>query len=478
MREIARARMTTAAAPRIEARSLRTLADLPCPRGTLPLIGNLHQLNLGQLHAQLEGWAEELGPLYRFAIGPRRMMVVADRAMIDAILRARPDTFSREAGVEPVFRELRMPGVFSAEGARWRTQRRLMMETLTARNIRAFYPKLRTIVERLHARWQRAAAAGTIVDVNSDLKRFAVDVTTWLAFGEDVDTLGGNAHMLQQHLEQIFPALHRRLNAPVPYWRWFRLPRDRKLDRAIDEVLELLGRLCREARARLAADPARAPANFLEALLVARDDRGEPFSDDVILGNALQMLLAGEDTTATTITWAMHHLCGAPDAVAALRAEAATLEGLVPPDVAAAGTLSYTGAVLDEAMRLRPIAPIFFNSSVAATTIGDVAVPAGTSIIALTRVASLASTSFANPTAFDPGRWLAPPPVHDAAASIPFGSGPRICPGRSLALLEMRVVLAMVYRAFDVEPLPGEVTEQYAFTMDPVGFRVRFHERR
>ena len=68
---------------------------------------------------------------------------------------------------------------------------------------------------------------------------------------------------------------------------------------------------------------------------------------------------------------------------------------------------------------------------------------------------------------------------HDAAAHIPFGSGPRICPGRSLALLEMRVVLAALYRNFDVARVGAttDVKEVTAFTMMPVGLRVRLTRR-
>ena len=68
-------------------------------------------------------------------------------------------------------------------------------------------------------------------------------------------------------------------------------------------------------RAGLQADPDRAhrPSNFLEAMLAAVDEEGKPFADDVIMSNLMTMLLAGEDTTANTLAWAVHHLCDSPE---------------------------------------------------------------------------------------------------------------------------------------------------------------------
>src|SRR6185295_567310 len=95
------------------------------------------------------------------------------------------------------------------------------------------------------------------------------------------------------------------------------------------ELREWLGVRLDEARARLERDPTRAerPENFLESMIAARDGDGQPFSNDVIFGNAMTMLLAGEDTTAYTLAWAVHHLCDAPNAVSRLRAESDAVRG-------------------------------------------------------------------------------------------------------------------------------------------------------
>jgi len=170
--------------------------------------------------------------------------------------------------------------------------------------------------------------------------------------------------VLQRKLELIFPGVNRRLFAPVPWWRIVKLPADRVLERAVGEVFSLLRELLSAARASLAAEPERAshPETFLEAMVCARDDTGQPFSDGVILGNAFQMLLAGEDTTALTLCWSVHESCDAPRVVAKLEGEADEVlgEALVPPDLTSVGHLQVAGAVASETMRLRPVAPLLF----------------------------------------------------------------------------------------------------------------------
>jgi cytochrome P450/nitrite reductase/ring-hydroxylating ferredoxin subunit len=460
----------------------RRIEDLPGPR-RLPLVGNLFQLDLSRLHEVLEAWAAEYGPLFRYRMGSMWVVVVADPTLTAEILRARPETYRRLGNVEPIFKEMGVAGVFSAEGRAWRSQRRLAMEALAPRHQRGFYPQLRTIASRLCDRWNTAAGTGHAIDIVDDLKRFTVDITTLLTFGRDVNTIGQGDDVIQRRLEHVFPAFNRRLFALFPTWRLIRSPADRRLDRALAEIREWLEQLVAEGRARLAAEPQRAeePANFLESMLSMRDESGRPFDDDVIFGNLMTMLLAGEDTTAYTLGWAVHHLCDSPASVSALRTELdATLgRSAVPVDFDSAVRLAFAGAVANETMRLRPVAPLLYLQTNVATDIGDVHVPPKTAIAVMTRPPAVDDAHFDRPKTFLPQRWIQPIGAHDPSTHIPFGSGPRLCPGRTLALLEMKVVLATLYKNFDVvrEGPTSAVKENFSFTMSPIGLRVRLRRR-
>jgi cytochrome P450 len=159
---------------------MRTLTELPGPRG-LPLVGNLLQLDLKQLHRVLERWCNEFGPLYTFKLGRKPVVVIADPELIQTILRQRPTVYRRVGTIESVFTEMGITGVFSAEGEDWKRQRRLTAHALDAAHLRQFFPTLIKVTERLKHRWSKAAEKGAAVDVQQDLMRYTVDVTTNLA---------------------------------------------------------------------------------------------------------------------------------------------------------------------------------------------------------------------------------------------------------------------------------------------------------
>jgi cytochrome P450/nitrite reductase/ring-hydroxylating ferredoxin subunit len=463
----------------------RLFQDLPGPR-KLPVIGSSHLLKFDQMHLQLEAWGREFGTPYSLTIGSRRMVVLADMLDMMPVLRDRPEAFSRGSSLPPIFKELGVAGVFSAEGAAWRLQRRLSMEALSHRHLRAFFPTLAGVAERLRRRWLRAAERSEVLDVAEELKRFTVDVTTQLVFGYDLDTLGKDDDVIQEKLGLLFPTLYRRLFALFPWWRILRMPADRAVDRAVAELRVWLRSLVTDARARLAADPALAerPRNFLEAMLTARDENGHAFDDETIFGNAMTMLLAGEDTTAYTLAWCVHHLLEAPQEVAALHHElrSALGDAAVPPNIETANRLAYANGVANEAMRLRPVAPLSFLEATADTVVSDVEIPAGMVVVLMIRPPAVSVANFDAPEDFRPARWLddrPSPAPHDPSAHQPFGSGPRICPGRTLALLEMKVVLATIYQSFEVERVgsASDVREELAFTMMPVGLKVKLRPR-
>ena len=140
-------------------------------------------------------------------------------------------------------------GVFSAEGEDWKRQRRLTAHALDANHLRQFFPTLIKVTERLKNRWNSAADKQEAVDVQQDLMRYTVDVTTNLVFGYDMNALEKEGDVIQEHLEKIFPMINRRINALFPYWRYFKLPADRALDKSLVAIRETITGFVARARA-------------------------------------------------------------------------------------------------------------------------------------------------------------------------------------------------------------------------------------
>jgi cytochrome P450 len=463
--------------------SPRPLADLPGPRG-LPLLGNLLQLDAPRLHRIFEAWADRYGTLYRMRLRGRDVLAIGDAELIGEVLRNRPDGFRRRSALRNVMLELGVDGVFNAEGADWRRQRKLAMFALNTAHMREFFPRLDQVAARLQRRWEGAARRGEPVDPQRDLMRFTVDVTSGLAFGHDLNTLEETGDPIQNHLDKIFPAMMRRLLVPFAYWRYFKLPADRELDRALAEVHKRVNDLIAGSRAQLERDPVRRarPSNFLEAMLVARDDDASGFTDAEIVGNALTMLLAGEDTTANTLAWMMHFMVERPDVQARMREEVDRVLGAARrvPDYATADAMPYIEAVAHEAMRLEPVAPFLVMEANRDCVIGDVAVPAGTSLFLLLAYVASRPRSFADAAAFRAERWLQPGAgEHNTKAFMPFGSGPRYCPGRHLAMLEIKLIAAMLVRNFEFVRTPGSppTREHLSFTLAPKDLSVTLRAR-
>jgi cytochrome P450/nitrite reductase/ring-hydroxylating ferredoxin subunit len=470
--------------PGCAARAIREVEELPGPKG-LPLLGNLLEIDNDRLHLVLENWARTHGDLYTFRLGPKRALVVSDPALVEEVLRARPQAFRRVSTLEPVFAELGMPGVFSVEGAAWRAQRPLVMQALAQRNFTIFFPQLQAKAERLLRRWQALAAQSQAFDVVAEFKRFTTDVTVQIVFGYDVNAIERDDDRLQYNLALLFPAVNRRLNAPFPYWRLLRGPQDRRVDRAVREIRAWLSELLQQTRVALEREPTHweAPRNLLEAMVASRDDRGQPFSDEFILGNALQLLVAGVDTTAAAAAWAVHELCDKPDVVAWLRAEldAALPSGPVPSGLEGCGRLDRAGAIAQEALRRRAVAPLQFMENNDELVLGGIRLPKASWVVILTRLGGLDEKNFERPHEFEPQRWLTTEHqgAHTPSSQMPFGSGSRMCPGRSLANLEMRLLLAVLFRNFEIQRanLRAQVSEHFALTLEPHGLEIRLQRR-
>ncbi len=478
--------MTSTVALDPPAGGLRRFDDLPSPRG-LPFVGHMTRLQPARLHHQLEGWFAELGPVFRLSLAGKPVLVFHDAEAMQAVLRERPHAVARNTVLRPVFREMGADGVFSAEGADWLPQRRLIMASLNATHFRGFFPTLRAITERLHRRWCAAADRGEVLEMTQELIRFTVDVTSALSFGEDPNTLEQSGNVIQDHLAAIFPMVMKRTLTPLPYWRWFggalKLPADRALDRHLQAVHGYVHRRIADARARLAADRPETPRHALGAMLMEASRPGSHFSDELVAANVLTLLLAGEDTTAHGLAWSLLHLARNPDLQQRLHEAARAQLGAdaVCPRHEQLRGLDAFEAVAMEAMRLNPVVAFFGLETLQPLAVAGVAVPARTKLFYVSRPAQTDARHFHEPARFDPTRWQRSdaPTAHDPRAYLQFGAGPRVCPGRHLATQELRIVLAMLLHEFEVQLAcdESEIDEVLNFTNLPSRMPVRLRRR-
>jgi cytochrome P450 len=462
--------------------AVRSIDDLPGPK-RLPLLGNALQVRPDTLHLTVEDWAARYGPLFRFDIGTRKIVVVGNAETLNALLRDRPDGYRRWREILQITEEVGQVGVFAAEGDDWRRTRRLAVTALNSNHLQRYFEIVSTCTERLYGRLRAAAEAGQGFEIGQALSAFTVDVTSALAFGHDLNTLERGDDELQGHLHHVFHMTNRRIFFSFPYWRYFKLPPDRALDRSMEAIEVAVRGFMEETRRRIAVRPElrEEPENFLESMIAAQETEGT-FSDAEIMGNVFTLLLAGEDTTSHSMAWTIWSLARRPAIQAKWAEEAREVLGDQPyaTEYDTVEGFRYGEGVLRESMRLTPVAPISGLEPLADTEVEGVHIPAGTRLFLLHRYAGLQSTVRAGE--FVPERWLDEEeelPVPDQKSFLTFGAGPRFCPGRNLAFLEAKTALGMIARNFEIEldPAAPPVTEFLGFTMSPKGLRVRLRER-
>lgn len=459
--------------------------DLPGPKGSL-LFGNLFQFSLSTLHQYLEHHARTYGEVFRIRMGPGRFTIVSNPELVQQILKARPYTFRRMRKMDRILRQEGVHGLFNAEGDDWKVHRRIVNKGLNIKHQKQYFTSILKSVDRLRKKMSHAADNNLPYAVQEDLKRFTVDVTTSLAFGFEMNTLEQKGGVIQAHMEKIFPMIFKRINAPIPLYKFFRTKSDREYDRAFKEIEKQVDVYIESGKQRLNEEPDRSdqPQDILEALLSASREE-EAISNKEIKGNLLTLLLAGEDTTAHSLAWALYWLCQYPEVQRTLQEEADTVLGndWYLNSYEAHEALTYTGAVINETLRLKSVAPLLLLEPLEDVEMSGYHFKKGAKMILLTRYGALHEDNFTDSKSFQPERWLDTKenrcPVHNLTAIMPFGAGPRMCPGKHLALLEMKLVLSMIARNFTVELItpPDSIQENLAFTMMPDAFKLKLKAR-
>jgi cytochrome P450 len=200
-------------------------------------------------------------------------------------------------------------------------------------------------------------------------------------------------------------------------------------------VRDHVDRLLYEEIERRRSDPGRDERkDILTVLLSARDEAGDPLSDRELRDELITLLLAGHETTATSIGWAFERLLRTPRALQRLTAEVQSGE-----------SSDYLDAVIKETLRVRPVVPEVFRAPTQQTELGGYSFPPGTQLAASILLVQLDPELYPpDPQAFRPERFLdgAPEPY----TWVPFGGGVRRCLGAAFATLEMRVVISTILR--------------------------------
>ena len=433
----------------------------------------------GMLREPLAGYlrlAADYGDTVRVPMSPRTSFFLLSRPeQAEHVLAANQDNYVKAFTYRPL-RALIGNGLLTSEGEDWRRHRRLMQPLFSRRDVRSFGPPMTEATQAMLKRWGRVPA-GAEIDVAAQLGALALDVVGRALFSAD---LTGEAALMSRAMKAGQRVAVLATFAPLPWG-----PRStralkavaRRVGRTSEGIEGPVGRLISDRRGQLAAGAPAGHRDLLDVLMSARTEDGSALTDTEISDELATFMLAGHETSAVTLSWALALLSAYPQARVRLEEELDTVLAGREPEAADADRLPWTSAVIGETMRLYPPAWTIERDAVAGDNVAGVPVPAGSTVAIPPYLVHRHPDFWPDPAGFDPGRFLTATDRH-RYAYIPFGAGRRACIGQSFAELETVLVLASVAQRFRLELTPlGIPKPTAAITLRPGKLPMRLRAR-
>ncbi len=360
-------------------------------------------------------------------------------------------------------------GVATSNGVLHLQQRRMIQPAFRPEQIAGYAKIMAAEAGAMVERWR----PGQVIDVFEQMFDFAVRTVSRSML--DSHSIGRKADEISASLRTIFSSMYRRMILPAnPLYR-LPTPANRRFDQALDTMHRIVDEIIDERRA---GDTSR--DDLLAVLLEARDNTGEPLSDQEIHDHIVSVLVAGSETVASTLAWIFPLLSRHPHEETRLHRELDAVVGDHPVGFDQLPNLSHTSNVITETMRLHTAAWIFTRRTTAETDLGGFRIPAGADILYSTYATQRDRRSFDRPLTFDPDRWL---PEHAAQvprfAMLPFGVGNRKCPGDHFTMVEATLMLATVASRWRLVPVAAtDTSTRIGITLRPRRLHMRTEARR
>jgi cytochrome P450 family 110 len=335
--------------------------------------------------------------------------------------------------------------VLFLDGEEHLRDRRLILPQFHGERMRAYGAAMRSIARATIAKWP----VGETFAVYPSMRSITFDVIMRAGFGLDESAES-------THLKDLIARLFALYSSPLaslygisafrrdlgPLSPWGRVVR---LNREMETAL-----FAEFARRRASATDGR--EDILSMLIAARDENGSPMSDIILRDEMMTLLLAGHETTAASLAWAMHQLALHPEAMRAARDELARM-----PEDSEPASMRYLDAIVNETMRLRPVVPNIGRELQEQMAIAGRELPKGVVLAPCIYLVHRRADLWPDPEKFDPSRFIDSRP--NPYQFFPFGGGTRRCLGAGFASYQMKIVLAEVIRRFDIAPLGGYIPQ-------------------
>lgn len=443
----------------------------PGPRG-LPVIGSLRSFTKDYLGTMSRGF-QDYGEIVRFQVGPRIVHMLSHPELARYVLVEHNQEFPKLDQAKGLGAALGNGLIANSDQASWLRQRRMMQPMFHRKRLAKLADKITAAGERMLSRWQ-ARGPDDMLNIAEEMMRVTLDTITQTMFSADV----------MGHAGQLGPAVavgvryaQDKVQNPLSAPASWPTPLNRAYQAGIRTIDEVVYSIIAERRASGVSHD-----DLLDMLLEARDeDTGEAMSDLELRNEVLTMFVAGHDTTSNALTWIWYVLATYPEIRARLQAEIdQALQGRVPT-LADLPRMPYLQQVINETLRLHPAVPQVGPRRVLAdTTLRGYDIPAGSRFLVSIYNIHRHPDFWPDANVFNPDRWtMEPSEKTHRLAFMPFGAGPRLCIGNSLAMMEMQLLISLVTQHYELRLATSRPVEpEVSIIMRPKhGLPMTLHRR-
>ncbi|KAL6082641.1 hypothetical protein STEG23_005841 [Scotinomys teguina] len=445
----------------------------PGPR-PLPFLGNLHLLGVTQQDRALMELSERYGPVFTVHLGSQKTVVLSGYEVVkEALVGTRHELADRPP--IPIFQHIQR-GLFFSSGAHWRAARQFTVRTLHSLGVRQ-PPMVGKVLQELACLKRQLDSYGGQPFPLTLLGWAPCNITFILLFGQRFDYQDPVFVSLLSLIDQVMVLLG---SPGIQLFNTFpRLGALLRLHRPVLSKIEEVRAILRTLlEAHRPPSPSGGPVrSYMEALLQQgqEDDPEDMFGEANVLACTLDMVMAGTETTAATLQWAVFLMVKHPHVQGRVQEELDRVLGprqLPRPEDQRA--LPYTNAVLHETQRYITLLPHVPRCTAADIRLGGYLLPKGTPVIPLLTSVLLDKTQWETPSQFNPHHFLdADGRFVKRGAFLPFSTGRRVCVGKSLARTELFLLFAGLLQRYHLLPPPGlspadlDLRPAPAFTMRP-----------
>ncbi len=391
--------------------------------------------------------------------------------LLKTVLKDRPDDFPKSSRISEGLRPLLGDSVFLTNGETWKRQRRIIDPAFEGGRLRDTFAAMWAASEAAVRRLQ--AHEGRVVEIEEETSHAAADVIFRTLFSIPIE------HDIASQVFDQFRAYQRsqpilNLAAFVPLPRWFPRFFRRETKATAAAIRGLIRQLTEERMAAIRAGTA--PDDLATKIMTTRDPQtGDRFDSAEMVDQVAIFFLAGHETSASALAWALYLVAANPDWQEKIASEAADLQ----ENFGAVSRLKISRDVFREALRLYPPVPMMVRQSTCPERFRDRDIAPGAQMVLSPWHLHRHERLWDNPDAFDPARWGTENGKKCAReAYMPFSAGPRVCTGAGFAMVEGPLILSMIVKHFRITPQgPPPVPVAYLTVRSRDGIRLRLERR-